>query len=234
MPFEEKLGVTREIIRYLNELRYPYLILTKSASVASFDVDPELAYVQFSVSTGDDGWARRLEPGADPPSARLRAMRAVADRGVYCALRINPMLPWYPDGTLESGGDSDGKLNWWDLELIDAGVEAGAGTILAGFLRLDPRTLRWTSEAAGIDLRPWFRGKFVNSSLHYSAAEKRIYYEMVAERTRQAGAEFSVCYDGDDAYNEFRYLWADQEDCCNGRRNIPAFGATVVEFAPTS
>ena len=35
--------------------------------------------------------------------------------------------------------------------------------------------------------------------------------------------EFSICYDGDDAYEEFQYLWANPEDCCNGKGKIKGF-----------
>lgn len=44
------------------------------------------------------------------------------------------------------------------------------------------------------------------------------------------GMDFTVCYDSDDAYEEFRYLWANQNDCCNGTGHIPGFTTSWDAF----
>ena len=109
-------------------------------------------------------------------------------------------------------------------------AEAGAKTLIAGFVRLSSWNLRWIEEATGQDVRWLFDPELrqSNQAYHFSTEEKRYYYEEAERRCRKLGMAFSVCYDGDDAYEEFRYLWANPNDCCNGVGNVPAFGATLL------
>lgn len=62
-----------------------------------------------------------------------------------------------------------------------------------------------------------------NCALHFGIEGKRYYYEKIRDICSKWGREFSVCYDGDEAYVTFRYLWANPEDCCNGKGKIRGF-----------
>jgi len=77
-----------------------------------------------------------------------------------------------------------------------------------------------------------FAGGYDNLALHFSTEEKRHYYEEMKTRSDRLGMRFSVCYDGDDAYTEFRYLWANNNDCCDGLGNIPAFERNFGHLRP--
>ena len=61
-PAEKKYKVTYETIKALNENRVPYLIVTKSALVASDEymaiLDKGLAHIQITVTTTDDGLSK--------------------------------------------------------------------------------------------------------------------------------------------------------------------------------
>ena len=226
---EREHGITRKVLGLLRQYRYPYLILTKSASIADYlDVlDPTLAYVQFSITTPYDDIARIYEPGASVTSERLAACRSLADAGVYTAARINPLFPIYRDGYFSRGEESE-RLRYFDWSLVDMIAAAGAQTLIAGFLRLSSWNLRWIEERTRTDLRWLFDAGTDqrNQALHFSTEEKRYYYEELKRRCDVLGMEFSVCYDGDDAFEEFRYLWANPEDCCNGLGNVAGFEVT--------
>ena len=230
---ETRFGATKRVLQELNALRYPYLILTKSSLIEEYGalIDPELAYVQFSITTPHEDVAAVYEPGASTVADRFAALKTLSDAGVYTAVRINPLFPQWADGHLASGVESE-PFRYYDDSLVGMCADAGVGTIIAGFVRLSAPNLRWIKEATGEDLRWLFdpEQKASNQALHFSAAEKAIYYERIKRLCDDAGMAFSVCYDGDDAYRTFHHLWADPLDCCNGRTNVPAFGSTYRAF----
>jgi DNA repair photolyase len=55
------------------------------------------AVVGFTITTADDGLARKLEPGASPPSRRFAAMRALATEGIPTGVAMMPILPFIED-----------------------------------------------------------------------------------------------------------------------------------------
>jgi DNA repair photolyase len=229
---ERKAGVTLKVLKLLKAYDYPYLILTKNKLVAEDDyieaLDPELGYIQFSITTPYDEVAKLYEEGASTSSERLWSMRRLADRGFHVAARLNPLFPIYPDGYFSGNGHYAKKVKpfrYFDWTLIDMLAKAGCKTSIAGFVRLSTWNIRWIREKTGEDLTWLFdpATKQKNTALHFSTEEKRYYYEKIRDLCHQQGMEFSVCYDGDDAYEAFRYLWANPDDCCNGKGKIRGF-----------
>lgn len=227
-PFSDPEPEARLTLMALTMLRahdHPHLILTKGALVGQEPyigtLSPKLSYVQVSVSTPYDDVSSVVEPGAPVTSERLRALKDVADAGIYTAARINPLFPLAKDGHYSNGVQSD-KLRHFGWELLDMLAEAKVKTVIAGFLRLSTWNLRWLKEATGEDYSRLFdeNTKQKNTALHFSREEKRWYYEQIKKRCDELGMAFSVCYDGDENYETFRYLWANQNDCCNGLGNV--------------
>ena len=95
--------------------------------------------------------------------------------------------------------------------------KSGAKTIIAGFLRLSNWNIKWIKESLGEDYTWLFdeNEKHKNQALHFSTEEKRYYYERIKSMCDSYGVEFSVCYDGDEDWETFKYLWANKNDCCN-------------------
>lgn len=208
-PAEAERGVTLAVLKLLRRYDYPCLILTKNRLIAEDRylraLDPQLAYVQFSVTTPFDDLAAKFEAGASVTSERLAAMRLLADAGFHVAGRVNPLFPRYPDGHYTATGSRKGwgpHFRYFDKSLVGMLAEAGCRTLIAGFLRLSTWNLRWIREKTGEDLSflfdPAIRQK--NTALHFSTEEKRYYYERLRDRCRERGLEFSVCCDGDVAY----------------------------------
>jgi len=226
---EKKNKNTLRLLRVLKKYNYPYLILTKNALIADDEyaeaLDKDLAYIQFTITTPYDDISKLYEEGANTTSERLVALKKLSDLGFYTAVRINPLFPMYKDGHYSKGVKSD-KFRYFEFDLVRRCVEAGAKTIIAGFVRLSSWNIKWIKEKTGEDLTWLFdkTTKASNQALHFSTEEKRYYYERIREECKKWGdAEFSVCYDGDDAYEEFKYLWANKDDCCNGKGKIKGF-----------
>lgn len=230
---EKTHRVTLRLLQLLKKYDYPYLILTKNALVAEPEyleaMNPELGYIQFSITTPFDDVAKVFEKGASSTTERLKAMRTLTDKGFYTAGRINPMWPTHTDG-FNCGKrtflpERTKSFRYFDWNLINMLADAGCKTVIAGFLRLSSWNLRWIKEATGEDVSWLFdpATKTHNAALHFSTEEKRWYYETAKEYANSKGMEFSVCYDGDEDYETFRYLWANPNDCCNGKGKIRGF-----------
>lgn len=225
---EKISGRTREVIKMLNEYDYPYLILTKNILLLDYlDIlRKDLAYPQYTITTPFDDQAKLFEPGASSSSERLSAIKTLSSEGFWTAVRINPLFPIHKDGYYSKPGSVLVKdtFKYFDWSLVDKIGEARASTLIAGFLRLSTWNIRWIKEATGEDLRWLFsEQKQSNTALHFSTEEKRYYYERIKKMCDKNGVEFSVCYDGDDVYTEFKYLWANQDDCCNGKGKVAGF-----------
>lgn len=95
-PAEEKTMLTRTLIGILCGLRFPVIIQTKSDLVLR-DMDiirraPDIE-VGFSLATLDDGAGAVFEPGAPPPSKRIKALEMLHREGIKTFCMIAPCLP---------------------------------------------------------------------------------------------------------------------------------------------
>lgn len=96
-PAERNHEVTYELIKYLNSIDYPYLIVTKSDLLSEDKylslLRKDLAYVQVTVTTLDQKKSTMLEPGAPVPLKRLQAVEKLNKAGIFTAGRISPVIP---------------------------------------------------------------------------------------------------------------------------------------------
>lgn len=102
MPVERQYRLVRGALEIISQHGFPVHILTKSDLVLR-DLDllqaiaRVYAAVSFTITTTDDSLAARLEPGAPRPSARLQAMRALAEAGILTGVTMMPLLPFLED-----------------------------------------------------------------------------------------------------------------------------------------
>lgn len=119
LHFEQDLQLSRSLLEVILKYRFPLHVITRSSLVSrDFDLlraireqailpaDLEQTlqnrlFLTFSFSTVDDKVARIFEPGATPPSERLKTMKAAADAGFATGVSMMPLLPWISD-TAES------------------------------------------------------------------------------------------------------------------------------------
>jgi len=125
-PIERKLKVTRGCLEVLADARNPCGLVTKNALAArDLDIFQDLARnagvrVMFSVTTLDPELARRMEPRASAPSARLAAMRTLALGGVPVGVMTAPMILGLNDHEMP--------------KILEAAADAGAD--VAGYVPL--------------------------------------------------------------------------------------------------
>lgn len=127
-PLERRLELTRGCLAVAAACRQPVGIVTKNALVTrDLDLLGELAehraaVVAVSLTTLDEDLARRMEPRTSPPSARLEAMRRLAEAGTPTHAMIAPVVPGLNDHELPA--------------LLAAAREAGARSASYTLLRL--------------------------------------------------------------------------------------------------
>lgn len=132
-PAERKFGLTRQILERLKSYRGLCIgIITKSPLVTrDIGLLQELSQVHevtvnISLATASHSLARRLERRSPVPSARLRALTTLVQRGIHAGLLVAPILP----------GISDDRPGLADL--FAAAKKAGAYYVHGHPLRLDP------------------------------------------------------------------------------------------------
>jgi DNA repair photolyase len=141
-PIERKLRLTRGCLEVLAEFRNPASIITKNHMVTrDIDLLRELARhkavsVCLSINSLDSWLARRLEPRASLPEARLAAVRLLADAGIPVGVMVAPIIPGLNDHEIHS--------------VLKAAGEAGAQWVGSEILRLPltvaPLFLQWLEE----------------------------------------------------------------------------------------
>jgi len=102
MPVEAQFNLTRQALEVIAHNHFPVHVITKSALVLKDletlrRINEVYAAVSFSVTTTEDGLAKKLEPGASPPSERLRALRTLSDNGILTGVVMMPILPFLED-----------------------------------------------------------------------------------------------------------------------------------------
>ncbi|MCA9968923.1 MAG: radical SAM protein, partial [Anaerolineales bacterium] len=102
MPLEARIGLTRRALEVIARFRFPVHVITKSDLVLRDldllrQINAVYAAVSFTLTTTDDRLAKKLEPGAPAPSARLRAMKILAENGIHTGVTMMPILPFIED-----------------------------------------------------------------------------------------------------------------------------------------
>lgn len=102
-PLERAQKITRGCFEVLRDFRNPAAIVTKNALVArDADIFEDMAAydcisVNLSVTTLDGKLSRLMEPRASQPHMRLRAIEALAKRGIPVGIMIGPVIPGLTD-----------------------------------------------------------------------------------------------------------------------------------------
>ena len=192
-PIEAEKHVTYETIKALNAAGIEYLIVTKSALVASDEyisiLDKDLAHIQITVTTLDDNVAAMYE-AASPPSKRIAAILKLQEAGFDVAIRLSPFIPEFMD----------------TRKLATFGIKKA----IVEFLRVNSWIKKWFK----IDYTKY--NHYQGGYRHLPLSRKLRYIELV----KQAGfEEVSVCEDCDTDYLYWKqYFNPNPDDCCNLRR----------------
>ncbi len=190
-PPEAVLGLTRKALRYIASRGFRILVVTKSDLVVR-DADILLgaeASVAITITTLDESLARKLEPGAPSPTARVEAVKKLSRLGIPVTVRLDPIIPYV--------NDSKESIE----EVVARVAEAGALQITTSTYKARPDSLRMLSEAfpdEGAKLRELYIGKGVKThGYYYLPPELRLrYILMVRETAFKYGLAFASCREG--------------------------------------
>lgn len=156
-PAERSFRVTRGILEVLAEARRLRLVIITKSPLVTRDIDllaritqHSRLTVHLSLITLDRELARRIEPRAPTPEARLRALERLREAGIDVGINLMPVLPGITDHPTA-------------LAALVRRIAAGGATHLnACALRL-----RSTSRKRYI---PWIRDEFPELGDRYAAA----------------------------------------------------------------
>ncbi|MFT4008336.1 MAG: radical SAM protein, partial [Lacrimispora sp.] len=102
-PFEKELELTRHALELIDAFGFGAAVATKS-DLLKRDIDilkgikehsPVLCKV--TVTTTDDGLAKKLEPFAPGPSKRLDLIEDLSTNGIFAGILLMPVLPFLED-----------------------------------------------------------------------------------------------------------------------------------------
>jgi len=184
-PAERRFGVTRSVLETLLShsgmrltlLTRSGLVMRDTALLARLAQRHDLT-VAFSCTSLEARLLREAEPRAPSPAVRLRAMRALADAGVRCALAFMPVLPGFVDAreSMEA--------------LFRAAHEAGAQEVVCDPLRLSALVRRafvpWLHRRHPA-LVPLYRDLYPPGAQHPPAEYRNTLAQRVERVAKRAG-----------------------------------------------
>ncbi|MEL6610483.1 MAG: PA0069 family radical SAM protein [Bacteroidota bacterium] len=118
-PVERSRRITRDTLAVFAAHRNPVAVITKNALVTR-DLDHlrslarvEAVHVTISLTTLRPDLARVMEPRASTPSARLNAIRLLAEAGIPVGVNIAPVIPGLTDEEIPAivGAAADAGAN---------------------------------------------------------------------------------------------------------------------------
>lgn len=235
MWMDEKYKVTKEFLKLLDFYNYPYVIFTRSDLVAKDDylqlIRPDLAAIQFSISSVNDELNKKIEAGAPSAKRRLVALKKISAAGYWTTVRVNPIFPIYPDGyftdpNFKWSGPIP-KFDYTSFEMVDEIAAAGVPAILAGFGRFSSYSLNQMEKVTGFNLRQMYKAdtRKSNRDFHFSDREVRYYYEQLKQRCNKNSIQFTTCYigNGEGHFWKDQDIWSNKKDCCNVKGRVKSF-----------
>lgn len=179
-PAERRFRITRQLLQVIAE--HPGLtcrIITKSPLVTR-DIDllkriNRISQINIHVSliTVDRDLARRIEPRAPTPEARLRAIARLSEAGIRVGVNVMPILPGVTDGPAQLDA------------LVRRIADTGASHIAACALRL--------RHAARKRYLPWIAEEFPHLAARYAATYANSFHAGVTYRAGLTRVMSALC-----------------------------------------
>jgi len=126
-PLERELELTRKALMLLHAYECGVAVCTKSGLILRdadlyADIQARAPVIcKVTVTTTDEALAAKVEPGADSPAERLRALEGLAKRGIFTGVVMMPVLPFLEDSAANV------------LGVVDAAADAGARFVYPAF-----------------------------------------------------------------------------------------------------
>lgn len=190
-PLESWVMLTRRTLELLSKRGVRVLITTKSDLVVR-DVDILLSIpsaVMLTITTISDEKAMKLEPGAPPPSRRIRAVARLAEKSIPVGVRIDPLIPGINDDPDEVE------------ELVRAVAEAGAQHIVISTYKARWDNLKRMIQAYPEKKEYWrrlyiSRGERIHGYMYLEKELRRKMLKPVVETALRHGLTVATCREG--------------------------------------
>jgi len=203
-PLERELCLTRRCLELIQGKRDVRLLLVTKSDLVKRDSDLLAGFdgrvvVAITITTLDEGLARRLEPGAPPPKAKLRAVEELSCLGIPVMVRVDPLIPY---------------LNIQGLrELVSQIKQAGARHITASTYKAKPdnwkRLKEKFPEQTGKLYKLYFQeGEKKGNTRYLPRGVRRKLLETVRHACEEEDIRFAVCREGLEGFSNA---------CCDGR-----------------
>ncbi len=125
--FEKELWLTHGALKIINCCGFGAAIATKSdLIIRDIDIIKEISkhspvLIKFTITTADDALCKKIEPHAPLSFARFKAIREMAQQGIFTGVLLMPVLPF-----IEDNEENIGKI-------IELARESGAKFIYPAF-----------------------------------------------------------------------------------------------------
>jgi DNA repair photolyase len=201
-PMLHNTEETIELLKLCDQYDKQYIIFTKGSEIATVPVieamRPDLTYVQITVVSMNHEWNTVVEPYASNWLARASALKYLEDAGITAAARLAPIVPDSP---------------YYNLDEVYALMKYDPSAIVAETMRLTS-SMRKNFTAHGIDMEQYMTDMYsVGSTKFYTVEKRKAVYEELRDLCAEYDTPFSVCET--DHFEDFKYLWNNQNDCCN-------------------
>jgi len=205
LQLEKKYELTRQALQIIAKYRFPVHMITKSnlierdfdvlhkidrTAILPKDLEQKLksrgTIISFSFSTLSDDVAKIFEPGATPPSIRLKTLKKAVQEDFLAGVGLMPLLPFISDTTVHL-----------DL-LFSTFTKARANYVLPATITLfgngaaDSKTLILNAIRKNY---PWLESKYFKyfeNSNEMPGYYKKAFYEKMKELTIEHGINDSI------------------------------------------
>jgi DNA repair photolyase len=114
-PAELKFELTRKCVKILQKYNIPYYVFTKSALISRdltlHEQYKHNCFLVWSITTCNENIRRIIEPGTPPSFVLFKVIKRFSDRGIRCAVNIDPILPLITDSLNEIESIIDNCFN---------------------------------------------------------------------------------------------------------------------------
>lgn len=102
-PIERSLGITRKALSILRDAGFPVSVQTKSSLVLrDLDIMEGGNFeVGMTITSMDNAFRRRFEPGAPPPEERAHTLEEASSKGIRTWIFYGPIIPGFNDSPEE-------------------------------------------------------------------------------------------------------------------------------------
>jgi DNA repair photolyase len=185
---EAELGLTRKCLQILSRGNCRIQIITKS-NLVKRDVDllrEKPSTVALTITTEDEGTAKKLEPHAPTPCERLKAVETLIQKGIQVSARIDPIIPFVNDNP---------------AKLIATLAEIGVKHITASTYKAKRDSwnrfgIAMPEQAEKLKTLYWSQGEHANGCILLPKDFRLKLLTNVRSMAFSAGIKFAVCREG--------------------------------------